>query len=439
MGLQCQAADCAAMGKPQTSLTGTVRDPAGALALYNIYVYVPNKTPDPITPGNVKCTPCEAPASGDPVIGTLTDYKGQFNLAKGANDPWGVPAGNNIPIVLQAGKWRRQLVIPKVTACQANNLDMILGADKMRLPKKASEGDLPLIAFSSGCDPAECFLRHIGIDDSEFVPPTSATGHVHFYTAQDNQMGPSGSSIAGGNTFQQTYQWWTDPANLLKYDIVFNACECNPFDRNRFATGGNAYNAMDGYLNGGGRLFATHFYYNWFTPGTGTPDLNSVANWTPGGPQNMGGEADTVDQSFPKGQAFAQWLQYNNVSTSLGNINLTDTRDDVTAPAPAGCNSAMASCLSTQWIVHPGDNHPRYVSFNAPVGQPSNMQCGRAVFSDVHLSGVSNDAQFPMECNNPAIDQPPGHDKNEKALEFLFFDLSSCVQNDQQPPIRPPQ
>src|SRR5450755_2974394 len=85
-GLQCQAVDCAAMGKPQTSLTGTIRDPAGALPLYNIYVYVPNTKPDPIAPGNPTCTPCQAKASGSPILGTLTDADGKFTLQKSGTD-----------------------------------------------------------------------------------------------------------------------------------------------------------------------------------------------------------------------------------------------------------------------------------------------------------------------------------------------------------------
>jgi hypothetical protein len=330
------------------------------------------------------------------------------------------------------------LSIPQVFACTTIDLDSVLGPDQMRLPKKASEGDMPLIAFTSGCDPAECFLRRIGIDDSEFVPPSSAVGHVHFYTGQDNQMGPIASSVPQGGTFQQTYQWWTNAANLLKYDIIFNACECNPFDRNVFASaqGGNAYQAMDAYLNGGGRLLATHFYYNWFTPGTGAADLNWVALWTPGGPTNMGAEEDAVDQSFPRGTAFAQWLQQRSVSALLGTITLTDSRDDVTAPAPVGCGTTM-SCLSRQWITHPSDNHPRYISFNTPSTAPLDKQCGRAAFSDVHVSGVSNDATFPAECSNPSIDQPSGHGVNEIALEFLFFELSSCIQSDAVEPSPP--
>ena len=71
------------------------------------------------------------------------------------------------------------------------------------------------------------------------------------------------------------------------------------------------------------------------------------------------------------------------------------------------------------------------------MGSPVASQCGRAVYSDVHLSGVSDDSAFPAECNDPSIDNPPGHGVNEKALEFLFFDLSSCVQNDSQPPPPP--
>jgi hypothetical protein len=453
-GLQCAAADCS-QGPTDTTLTGHVYDPAGNLPLYNVYVYIPNATPAPITPGSPECTPCEAPASGSPIIGTSTLPDGSFTLVKGPNDSWGVPAGNNngkgIPLVIQVGKWRKQLTIPSVTQCATNDLDTTFNAGtgtarQLRLPAKSSEGDMPLIAFTSGCDPAECFLRLVGIDDSEFVAPTApnpppwpqttaGAGHVHFYTALDAQNGPNGSAVTGGNTPADTYQWWTDSKNLLAYDIVFNACECNPNPR-----GAAAYGAMDVYLKGGGRLFTTHYYGNWFIPTTGTADLQSVAQWAsimPGGwnANEPDSEGDVVDQSFPKGQAYAAWLQDNGISTSLGNITLSDLRDDIIAPKPTGCTAA--SCLSTRWIYNPGDSHPRYLSFNTPVGTPTAQQCGRAVYSDVHLSGVSDDSTFPAECSDPSIDNPPGHAVNEKALEFLFFDLSSCVQNDSQPPPPP--
>ena len=67
-------------------------------------------------------------------------------------------------------------------------------------------------------------------------------------------------------------------------------------------------------------------------------------------------------------------------------------KDDILAPKPAGCSTGQ-SCLSTRWIYNPGDQHPRYLSFNTPVGSLASSQCGRAVYSDVHLSGVSSDAQ----------------------------------------------
>jgi hypothetical protein len=110
----------------------------------------------------------------------------------------------------------------------------------------------------------------------------------------------------------------------------------------------------------------------------------------------------------------------------------------VTALAPSGCVNAQ-TCLSTQWIggqvdgADPQVLHPRYLSFNTPVGMEADKQCGRAVLSDVHLEGASSDQVFPNECASA----DPSYGVNEKALEFLFFDLSSCVQNDGQPP-RPP-
>jgi hypothetical protein len=93
-------------------------------------------------------------------------------------------------------------------------------------------------------------------------------------------------------------------------------------------------------------------------------------------------------------------------------------------------------CLDTQWISHSGDNHPRSISFNTPVGKPFSKQCGRAMYSDVHLAGTSDNSQFPTECANA---DPTGlYATNEKAQEFLFFDLSSCVQDDATPAVPPP-
>jgi len=452
-GLECQSGidNCAGKGKPNTSISGYVYDPAGVLPLYDVYVYIPNAKPDPIDPGNPACSQCEAPASGGPIIGVLTNEQGYFNLQQTSGDQYGVPSGTNITLVAQTGKWRRQLTGLTINACEANSIpNPATPSMKFRLPANSSEGDMPLIAFTSGCDPAECFLRHIGISDSEFVAPTApapaawptvvpGAGHVRFFTGYDNTghgppegMAPAASNISGGNTPSDTYAWWGSSANLLGYDIIFDACECNPFSR-----GATAYQAMDDYLNGGGRLFTTHYYYNWFVPSPpATADLNSVASWIPTMSGGMGDETDSIDQSFPKGMAFATWLQDNGITTTLGQIELGDWRDNISAQAPAGCSTAAGTCLSTQWIYNAAENHPRYISFNTPVAAPVTKQCGRAVFSDVHLSGTSNDQTFPAECADP--DPGGDHVTNEKALEFLFFDLSSCVQQENKPPPPPP-
>ena len=49
---QSMADDCAGNGMPYTSISGVVYDPAGALPLYDVYVYIPSSTPDDIDPRN---------------------------------------------------------------------------------------------------------------------------------------------------------------------------------------------------------------------------------------------------------------------------------------------------------------------------------------------------------------------------------------------------
>jgi hypothetical protein len=408
-GLQCQIVNCGSANG--TSLSGKVYDPAGRNPLYNVFVYVPNKPLDPIPDNGPACTACQAPASGQPIASAVTDAKGEFLIKN-------VPVGTNIPLVMQIGKWRRQVVIPQVKQCVDNPL-----TDKnlTRLPRKFKEGSqydhIPKIAFTSGCDWAECFLNRIGIDVTEFGAPGSAA-RVHVYRGDDeDQAFPTSTGDA--------YALWGNLNELKKYDIVFNSCECYVPDRNRQ---GPAYANMKAYLDGGGRFFGTHYHYNWFAPPTGPADFQSQAPWL----QSTGYNSPPfdIDTSFPRGKAFADWLAALNnpaVSPSYGKIAVTDTRNDV----PGFQTSQYKN--TTRWIT--SNNQTLYLSFNTPTNQPPMNQCGRAVFSDVHLSGDDflTSAQFPNRCAGIT-----GYDGNEIGLEYLFFDLSSCVQDDSQPPVIPP-
>jgi len=136
----------------------------------------------------------------------------------------------------------------------------------------------------------------------------------------------------------------------------------------------------------------------------------------------------------------ADWYSNNNAKIgptwggeAYGYVGLTDIRADMGKLDPTLLNAGTA----TPWLFA-GDvknaYDAYYFSFNTPVSTNPTGQCGRAIYSDVHLdSGYSG--TFPSYC--PSNPNTSDHAPNELALEFLFFDLASCVQNDTQPPILP--
>src|SRR5205807_1623542 len=80
--------------------------------LVNVLVYVPNAPVLPFAPG-VSCDTCDGATSivtGSPLVSTTTGVDGTFTLPN-------MPVGKNIPLVIQNGRWRRQMVIPDVASC----------------------------------------------------------------------------------------------------------------------------------------------------------------------------------------------------------------------------------------------------------------------------------------------------------------------------------
>ncbi len=138
-----------------------------------------------------------------------------------------------------------------------------------------------------------------------------------------------------------------------------------------------------------------------------------------------------IDTAIPRGRTLADW--YAGVAppagtSPWGELPLVDVRNDVGATSSTGTPRITAGST--------GQYNTYYLTFNTPVSSPVPSQCGRAVFSDVHLVDTltDNTAPWPASCDGVAgVDHTP----NMLALEYLFFDLESCVQDDTQPAVIP--
>lgn len=411
VNLECKQVDCAAMGSPTTTVSGTIYDPAGATPLYNVVVYVPNAPTEPFVDGP-SCDSCANALSGSPLVTTLTDTAGNFSLEN-------VPVGQDIPLVIQIGKWRRQITLPSVNQCTDNPLT---DTNLTRLPRNKTEGDIPRMAIATGdVDSLECVLRKIGVDDEEFTKP-DGPGRIHLYTG----MGASGQD-AGNNTPDESELWGAD-ATLAKYDLVLFPCQGNEYYNSRASNAEwpTIWGRMENYTAAGGRIFATHYSYVWMhgNGGTGPGPWESVATWAPNG-QNPPDQDGIIDQSFPKGIAFAEWLVNVMASPTLGFMPVKVVRRDTSA----------VGAQAQQWMSAQNPaGIPLHFTFNTPVTAQPVDQCGRVVFSDFHVSNASTSGStFPEECSDsPTTPQ-------EKLVEFMLFDLSSCIIPDDEKPCPPGQ
>ena len=386
------------------TLRGTVLAPTPARfgapdPLYNALVYVPSAPLAPFTSG-VTCERC-GKVTGAPIVTALSGPDGKFTLNN-------VPPGKNVPLVIQIGRWRRRVVIPEVAACA----ESVLPAELTRLPRNRFEGDIPAIAIATGLwDPFDCTLRKIGIDDSEFTLPTGP-GRVHMWAYTGNHLGPAtppGTDLVGS------------PQTLSKYDIVILPCGgTRPKER------AGQQNLL-AYTNSGGRLFLTDWSNTWLLDGN-PAGFEGTVKWKADDIYQGRSFIGSVDDGFPKGLSFSQWLSSIGAASPIpGQIPIHD---------PFGGRSVVDDVVppTQRWIYTDGTTTGKvaaihHFTFNTPIGADDSAQCGRVVFSQFHTPGDEKHALFPTGCDdNPLIPQ-------EKALEFMLFDASSCIQSDLIPPV----
>ena len=382
-GLCLQQVACTGGGT--TSISGTVYAPNGTDPLPHVLVFIPNAAVPAMTPG-VSCPTPGAVPGGSPLVGTLTASDGTFKLTN-------VPVGTNIPLVIQSGRWRRQLVIPSTAACADT-------AFSTRMPRNQGEGDIPLFAVATGsADTVECVLRKVGIDDAEFTNPMS-TGRIHVYAGTNSRGAVIDTSTPVETTLMDNI------STLNQYDVLMLPCQGGQYTKSP----AELSNLVQ-YANAGGRVYASHFSYVWMYQ---NPPFNTVANWH----VNQAALADgyaTVNPNFYGYQTLTDWLQTVGASTTPGQVVVTTNKHDLD-----GVNAPTQSWIT---LNDPANGNPvMQLTFNTPVGTTN--QCGRVLFNEYHVANRTNsptpaNRPFPTECSGGALTA------QEKLLEYSLFDLTN--------------
>lgn len=409
-----------------TSLKGYVFDPANHLPVYNALVYVPAgpvQTPQTGVNGTCGCTSQQA------FTYASTAVDGSFTLQN-------APAGNSVTVVVELGKWQR-VFTESITACQTNNLGggTSGAAGNLTLPSTRAQGNIPRFAIDTGgVDAMECVLLKMGIAQSEFADPAivanvpTAAQRIHMYEGQIQ----AGGAIMDANTPPEK-DLTESSTTLNSYDVVLFPCQGSAGTYDSANGYPNTLANLVSYADAGGRFFATHYHYDLLY---NNGSFGGTATWnTPFANDNGWGNyyTDTkynsdIIQTFMTGSVLAQWLNQPIVyGGTLGQIPVGVIRNNfksVVAPAQLWLQSAGGGG-------GPPANTPIHYTFDTPfTAGGADGTCGRVVYSDFHVESQPNATfftgeTFPNEC--PGGTAPSSMTPQEELLEFMLFDLTSCV------------
>jgi hypothetical protein len=431
-----------------TTISGTVV--AGTPAIYlpagvtagdpvpNVLVYVPNGPVQAFAARASEtaaqlCSTCGADVTGNPLVMTTTNFDGTFSLAN-------VPVGNGIPVVIQLGRWRREFTVDIPNACAENQVG------NLTMPHNHGEGDIPLTALSTGqVDSMECVLLKMGIDATEFTTNTAnPNGRIHIYRG-------NGASVGGGTPDEPALMETGGTFN--NYDQIILPCwGVDPVTDVSNQKTPTELADLVAYADAGGHFFATHFSYTWLyenavVPPPATASFQSTAAWNVNANAAIDSMTGRVSPSVPPAVpaanpgTFVRWLNFVQALSNVTNpppppnpalVAIANARHDVDGPLgqSVGWIDGNDPLGGAKMLLH--------YTFDTPVGQTSG-QCGHAIYSDFHVTNqsdtsgfdFSNDTDRDTECGtNPMTPQ-------EKILEYMIWDLASCVPGPPPPTCTP--
>jgi hypothetical protein len=288
---------------------------------------------------------------------------------------------------------------------------------------------MPQFGIVTGaCDPMECLLKRIGISNSEFKSPGTG-GKVDYYWGDGEPLSGGSNPVPNallGNSTQ-----------MLKEDMIMLPCDCGyeyyaEYGQPSWSNWGTGnYSTfqtnLQSYANKGGRIFASHWGRQWIEGGGVTPVpfpgvANWVAWWNDSGwdpPPSFEGQINT---GFTQGSDFSTWMGIVGAQTSPSYFLVNASRygtTSVIAPTQLWVNYTGRYTYDGSTYYSGTPNAPADFTFDTPLG--GGTKYGRVMFTDMHLASGFNSGSFPSEC--PAGGLTP----QEKAAEFLIFNLGACL------------
>ena len=267
----------------------------------------------PIKQGTNSCNSCDV-SIGDYVAATTSKADGTFTLT-------GVPATTHVPLVVQIGKWRREVFLSQVKACTNNVLQ---GSSLTRLPTNQIRGRHPADGARDRRRRQPRLLPQGDRPRRERVL-RAARGR----TARHLPGAPAATSILGvsvggapGLTERHSRRLH-DGQPELRLELEAELREIRhrapllrgqrvrsrrrALERQASNKTTTAKQALHDWLDEGGKVFATHYHYTWFK-NSPHADFKDVATWL-GSSGAQGGNAATT--STPRSRrewCFHQWL-----------------------------------------------------------------------------------------------------------------------------------